>query len=167
MLIPKLAAIAKAKNFNLHIVLTAPADKNIYHRIFLDKVALHGVEDIVSVVGSVENSQLASIYKQIDVVVLLSKLESFSNNILEAWKFKKPLLISDELWSRSICKNAAVYVLRDSVSDILSKLNRLYLDAKYRHYLINQGNKQLSTFPTTDKKIEQEFNFVKYIYENN
>jgi hypothetical protein len=91
------------------------------------------------------------LYEQIDFVFLLSKLESFSNNIIEAWNFKKPLLISDEIWSRSICSNAAVYVPRNDVGQIVSSIEKLIEDKIFHNLIIENGSRQILSYPNIDE----------------
>jgi glycosyltransferase involved in cell wall biosynthesis len=122
LLIPEIAYHFKKHGINFNIILTAPNDFSILHKQFLELVSNYDVEDMITIVGPVKKEELFSLYSQIDYVFLLSKLESFSNNIIEAWTYKKVLVISDEEWSHGICKNAALYVNRDSPSEIVSKI---------------------------------------------
>ena len=71
--------------------------------------------------GQINHYELKNLYKNIDYVFLLSQLESFSNNIIESWYFRKLLIVSNEEWSRSICKEGACYVERNSIEDIYNE----------------------------------------------
>ena len=68
------------------------------------------VDELILLIGKIEKKNLPSLFDQIDFVFLLSILESFSNNIIESWTYKRPLIISDEHWARTICEGAALYV---------------------------------------------------------
>jgi len=104
---------------------------------------------------------LASLYSQVDYVMLLSKLESFSNNIIEAWQFRKPLVASSEDWAKAICKDAAVYVNRDSPEDVASKLRYLECNPTDVQNLINHGIKELAEYPSIAIRIREELAFLR------
>jgi len=165
MLIPEIAAASKKRMINVHFLLTAPPDGSEVHKQFCAKVFNRGVADLVTVIGQVEKSQLQSLYEQVDAVVLLSKLESFSNNIIEAWYFKKPLVIASEEWSRSICKEAAFYVPRDSADDIADALSALICHGDKVDKIIENGTLELRGYPTIEKKISAEIDYAEYVFK--
>lgn len=167
MLIPLLAAELRTRKRPFAFFLTAPLDNSEEHKQFCELVRLHNVEDMVFITGPVHKDELSSLYTQIDYVFLLSKLESFSNNIIEAWFFRKPLLVADELWSRSICKEAAIYVNRDSVTDIADKLCFLLDSNTAYDQVIERGAKILHEYPTIQDRIKQEMEYIKYVFKHN
>lgn len=165
MLIPKIAKEFQNNSIPFHFILTAPEDNSILHKEFIKLCKLYSVEDMISVVGTVKKEQLKSLYQQIDFVFLLSKLESFSNNIIESYFFKRPLVIADEPWARDLCKDAAVYVDRDSPSSIFQGVMNI-IDSKDRlEELIEKGNEILKSYPSVQMKMEQEIDFLKYVYK--
>ncbi len=166
LIIPELAAELKNRNTHFHFLLTAPADNSQEHLEFVKKVSEYKVNDLVSIIGPISKEQIPSLYNKIDFVFLLSKLESFSNNIIEAWHFKKPILISDEQWSHSICQDAAIYVSRNDVCAIVNSVEKLIDDSAFYNSMIEKGNYEISTYPTIDEKTIQELNFIKKVYEN-
>jgi glycosyltransferase involved in cell wall biosynthesis len=166
MLIPEIASEFKKNNIEFHFLLTAPLDNSEMHNSFSNLVNKYHVEDIVSVVGSVKKEELASLYEKIDYVFLLSKLESFSNNIIESWYFDKVLVVADEPWSRGICKSAAVYVDRDSVEDIANKLRHCINDDNTVKNILAEGKMMLKKYPSIEQRITMEMEFIKYVYEN-
>lgn len=167
MMIPEIALQLKKANQKFHFLLTAPLDNSQMHQEFIHLVHLNDVEDMVTVTGQINKNQLASLYAQIDYVFLLSKLESFSNNIIEAWYFCKPLIIADELWSRAICGESAVYVDRDDSLDIANNIIKLETELLYKHQKINQGMEILKIYPTIEERIEREMEFIQNVYKNN
>ena len=107
---------------------------------------------------------LASLYRQIDFVFLLSKLESFSNNIIEAWTFGKPLIASDEEWTHAICGDSAIYVERSSPEEIASQITSCLNDEKRITQVVEAGKKILSEYPTIEERTEQELSFIEEVY---
>jgi glycosyltransferase involved in cell wall biosynthesis len=165
-LIPAIAAILKRNGIPFHFIITAPLDNSSRHKKFQELVSENNVDDMVSIVGHVKKDELQSLYEQIDYVFLLSKLESFSNNIIEAWYFKKPLIIAEGEWSRSICGEAALYVGRDSAFDIFEKIKLLQFDHKLKSVILSKGTEKLQEYPTIEERIFQEMEFLRNVFKN-
>lgn len=164
MLIPLIAQEIKKRGLCFKIVLTAPTDTKEFE-IFSELLLKHDVRDFVIVIGSIKKEELHELYTEIDVVFLLSKLESFSNNIIEAWYFSKPLVVSDELWARSICKDSATYVDRDSPVSIADAVVALINDKALYSERIENGKKLLSLYPGIEQRIINELAFIKNVIE--
>jgi glycosyltransferase involved in cell wall biosynthesis len=167
LLIPEIAYKMRSLNIDFHFILTAPQDDSPMHNKFAELANQFGVSDMISIVGQVKKEELGSLYKQIDFVFLLSKLESFSNNIIEAWTYKRVLVIADEPWSRALCNEAALYVNRESAEEIARSMNNILSNETLRNDLIQKGIHELKTFPTVEEKYLQEINFLKTVYERN
>jgi glycosyltransferase involved in cell wall biosynthesis len=159
MLIPDILADARDRGFDLKIILTAPEDQGRLHKSFVRRISNLNVTDRVFMVGPVRKRQLASLYNKVDLVFLLSKLESFSNNIIEAWTYSKPLVVADEPWAHSLCSNAALYVDRENVTAIVDSVMRL-VQADFRERIVESGLEQLGKFPSPSEKVEAELDFV-------
>jgi len=164
LIIPQLASELKSRGENIHFVFTAPIDNSRQCIEFFDELSRLDVRHMVSVIGSVEKKYLASLYSQIDYVALLSKLESFSNNIIEAWYFQRPLIVSDEEWARGICGDAALYVRRDSVIDVADKIIRLGDGRISEKILIGHGEVKLSSYPNVSDRIRREIKYLEHVF---
>ena len=165
MLIPEIAAEAQKQGVKLQFILTAPKDKSKLHIQFVHKTKKLRVQDQIKIIGTIHKEQLSNLYKEIDFVFLLSKLESFSNNIIEAWYYKKILIVSDELWSRAICNEAALYVNRENPVKIIKHLKLLIEDSKKQQDIIKKGSEEILKYPTITERTTAEINFVKKIYQ--
>ncbi|HIF58331.1 MAG TPA: glycosyltransferase family 1 protein [Rhodospirillales bacterium] len=161
LLVPRLAHELKKLKLNVEFVITASADGSSCAEEFFSEVSQWEVADKINCIGQVDKNELSDLYDKIDFVLLLSLLESFSNNIIEAWHFGKPLIISDEMWARSICGNAALYVDRDNAICIAREIVKLYKKEARRKELISSGKMELSKFPTVGQRLEQEFQFIE------
>jgi glycosyltransferase involved in cell wall biosynthesis len=167
MLIPEIAFRLKQLSIDFQFVITAPKDNSREHNQFVDKMKSLDVIDYIKIIGPVKKEELASLYEKINFVFLLSKLESFSNNIIEAWYYKRLLIISDELWAKSICKDAALYVDRDNVNFIAKTIQLLIENDMIKKNIIENGEKEILNYPTIKERTIEEINFIKKIYESN
>jgi len=165
-IIPELVRKALDKGCHLHITITAPLDNSKYHKKFLKLCNEYKVKDYISIIGTVKKSELNNLYKNIDFVFLLSKLESFSNNIIESWHYKRPIVISDLDWAKSICKNAAIYVKRDSTDDIIEKILVYINDNKKYKAIVENGSELIKTYPNYIEKTLLEIKFLEDVYNN-
>lgn len=161
MIIPELAKELKLRGVDIQFVLTAPDDNSHSCTRFMSLLREHQVEDMVKVVGSVKKQHLQELYSRSDLVFLLSRLESFSNNIIESWYFKRPVVVADEEWSKAICNDAAVYVDRSSVTDIADKVIALIENKEFKANLIEKGLNELNRYPTIVEKTEEELRYLK------
>jgi len=165
MIIPEIAFYLKKEGIPFEFVITAPIDNSLEHIRFTEKVKYFDVEDYINLTGTVKKQDLTSLYENINFVFLLSKLESFSNNIIEAWYHKRLLIISDEIWSKSICKESAFYVQRDDAVIIASALGKIIKDKKLQNLIIEKASIELLSYPTINERTVSEINYLKQIYE--
>lgn len=164
MLIPQIAACLKKQSVPFLFVLTAPIDESPLHKQFMAKAKELNVEEYIYLSGIVAKPMLPNLYRKIDFVFLLSKLESFSNNIIEAWTYAKPLIASDEEWTHAICGNSAIYVERDNPEKIASCIIDCLKNKTTTSSAVEIGRKLLASYPTIEERTRQELNFIEEIY---
>lgn len=73
-------------------------------------------------IGRVPSDGMPATVADSDVMMLISELESFSNNVIEAFAARVPLVISDRDWAKSVCRDAAAYcepTVEDSIADAI------------------------------------------------
>ncbi|WP_029594810.1 glycosyltransferase [Exiguobacterium chiriqhucha] len=80
------------------------------------------LESFVWNLGIVNKNDLSSLYKNVDYLIMPTFLETFGNPYIEAMYNKVPILASDFDFSRSVCKEAAVYFNTFDTDDIINKL---------------------------------------------
>jgi hypothetical protein len=166
LIIPKIASILKANGIDYKFIITAGHRKNNFiYKKFISLMQDYDVKNYIDIIEPVDKSQLKYLYNAIDHVFLLSALESFSNNIVESWYFEKPLIITNALWAKSICKKAALYVNRNDENDIVNGILKLIKYKTLVNRLINEGKKELMKYPSIKEKTLQELNFLEDIYE--
>ncbi len=118
-----------------------------------------GVPHLVECIGRASPASMGELVASADLVLLISHLESFSNNVIEAFACGVPLVISDRDWARAACRDAAVYVEPNSapaIADgILTALDR-------RAEYVERGALVLERhYPMSDDRMRSIWNFVE------
>jgi glycosyltransferase involved in cell wall biosynthesis len=161
LLIPKVAHKLRSWGVEVEFILTVARDDSSCSSEFFSQVKKWDVADLINCIGQVKKAQLPSLYKTVDLVLLLSLLESFSNNIIESWLYGRPLLVADELWSRALCADAAYYVQRDEVDKIAEAITNICTQQPVRELLISNGKRELSKYPSISERFSQEILFIR------
>ncbi len=104
--------------------------------------------------GKISPRDVDLLYKQADVSVNLSDLESFSNNYMEAWKAGIPVIASDRDFSRHICGASAVYVEPHLPSSVAEGMIRTLADSDFRKSAVAEGKRRLAELPSLEARAE-------------
>lgn len=111
------------------------------------------VENYFDFRGKVSSDEIQSIYDDIDVMLNISDLESFSNNYMEAWRARKPILASDTDFSRYICGESAVYVDPHDLESLCEKVG-MFVNSKLDiEAMLLVGDQKLALLPTLDDRL--------------
>lgn len=121
---------------------------------FFKAIKDRGIEEYFFFLGKVSSSDVEFIAKACDSVLLLSSLESFSNNLIEAWAYQRPLVVTDGDWSRSACGNAALYVNVHRLTSIVESVLTISTDDELYKRLVLHGTERLNRFPTPARKVQ-------------
>jgi hypothetical protein len=124
-----------------------------------------GVADNIILFSAVAPNEVPELIKKSDALALFSLLESFSNNIIESWYFEKPLFISDEEWSRSICNDAVIYVDRNSPFSIAQKIIAYRGDDKLQNETKEFAKLELLKYPDPKKKVALQVEFLRKVWD--
>lgn len=158
--IPQIILSAQASGLHLKIIFTASKDSVSEYNEFMNELRNLKLTDDVIMLGTVDKSQLKDLYNKVDIIFLLSLLESFSNNILEAWNYKVPIIMRNSGWGRSICKDSAVYVEPHNSDDIAKGIRAALENQKN---LVNIGKDMLDEYPSIHQKSKMEIDFIKKV----
>ena len=139
------------------LVVTMPmgaAYARVVEQAFID----NGVEERIKNIGPVEPKNVADALHNVDAVVNIALLESFSNNWVEAWTAKKPLISTDADWARASCENAAIYIDPLNAKDAALKIQN---GLKGQDQLLNNGNVRIKELSGGKTKIEKYLDILK------
>jgi glycosyltransferase involved in cell wall biosynthesis len=165
-ILPSVAYLLKKVKVKIKFVLSLNFD-SAEIKPLVDQIELFGVGDYFTFVGKVKAIHVHQVVKSCDAMILLSKLECFSSNVIEAFYFKKPLIISNEPWARAVCESAAVYVNRDDAQDIFNNIIGLLNDKEATDTLTQKGIEVLKHFNNPREKVVKQVKFLEYIYQKN
>ena len=119
----------------------------------------HGLE-AYEFLGSVAPDAIQDCYAGSDALLSLSDLESFSNNYLEAWKTRTPLVVSDRDFAREICLDSAVYVEPHDPVSVAAGIRQLVSDPDDCRRRVEAGAQLLLTMPTAAEKRAQVLGLI-------
>nr|WP_281719431.1 glycosyltransferase [Nitrosomonas nitrosa] len=105
--------------------------------------------------GSIPPQRIMEAYNQADIVVLLSDLESFSSNYMEAWSVRLPLVVSDRDFTRNICAGSALYVDPHQPNDVAEQLILVSEDLDLQNRLVKAGEERLSLLPSPQQRFSR------------
>lgn len=164
-ILPKVAKILRDRQLKFKFVLTLDSTNPDVNLRLVSQINALKVSEYFEFIGQVKAIHVHQVIKSCDSMILLSKLECFSSNIIEAFFFNKPLIISDEIWAKEACQNAAIYVDRDSPKDIAESIIKLFRNKELQDQLTTEGNKLLNEFNTPYDKVKKQVMFLEKIYE--
>jgi len=141
-----LAGLIKASKLDYRIVTTVNPDTDAARR-FLDSIAEHGLQDIITNIGQVPLNQMHSLYKQCDALLMPTLLESFSIVYLEAMHHGLPVFTSDMWFAQAVCSDAAKYFDPFDAVDILRALDEVMQNPDVKSAQIEKGTHRLASFP--------------------
>jgi glycosyltransferase involved in cell wall biosynthesis len=118
------------------------------------------IEEYFNFLGHVPQKEIAIVYEQSDLLMLLSDLESFSNNHMESWKIGIPQVVSDRDFTRGICRDSAVYIEPHDVRNVAEVLQKTLSDTELQLDIVAKGKAFMKELPTQKERMIQILNLV-------
>jgi len=135
----------------VRFVLTLDEQSEYWHAIAREARS-QGVEEAFCNLGPVGHTDVASLISRCGAMGTFSALESFSNNFVEAWRMGVPLLVSDRDWAREACGKGALYIEVEQAAGAAEAIARVAGEGAVREHLVQEGTRQLSTYPSPTAK---------------
>lgn len=164
-ILPFVAKLLKENNLKIKFVLSLSKNDKIVRSKLIDNIISNDVSEYFEFIGKVYAIHVHQVVKSCDAMILLSKLECFSSNIIESYYFRKLLILADEPWARSICGDAALYINRDSKQDIFKKISNVINNPHLHKEIITFADAKLNSFNNPYTKVQEQVKFLEYIYE--
>jgi len=105
--------------------------------------------------GKIAPSDVAAQLQAVDGIVNIARLESFSNNWVEAWAAGLPLISTDADWARASCGEAAIYVDPEQPEQAAERIYTVFSSPEKLAALALAGDRQLLELGALGSKIER------------
>ena len=145
---------------NFHFVISTSESDFINALNEKDKPVFFKNISLFTFLGTIPPYEISKLYQQCDFLVLLSDLESFSSNYLEAWKAGMPLIVSDRDFSRHICGNSALYIEPHQPKEAARQIGQFIQDGEAIKSNIIEGKKLFEKLPNNDVRFNEIINLI-------
>lgn len=135
---------------DLKVILTGGGRLEIADREFIQRL---GLTNRVRHINATDE-QLNYLYQQAQLFVYPSLYEGFGLPILEAFKAKCPILLSDTECFREVAADAALFFNATDLDALVSSLELVVDNTALKADLVERGTKRLAAFPL-QKSIDQ------------
>jgi glycosyltransferase involved in cell wall biosynthesis len=147
VLLPVARRIREA-GLDVKIVTTLARDENKGARRFLDAVEAERLSSVIVNVGTVPMSQVPSLYKQTDALMLPTFLESFSGTYVEAMYHRRPILTSDLDFAKGVCGESAFYFNPTDDAEIFDAIRSVLWSPDLRSKNVARSSELLALMPS-------------------
>ncbi|TXH36603.1 MAG: glycosyltransferase family 1 protein [Rhodospirillaceae bacterium] len=165
-LVPRIARQLRQLNRNSDIRFILTLRQGDQKTIdILHQAAQLGVSDMIDNIGPVPAEGCAELYRSCDAVILPSRGESVSNNVMESWIMERPLVVSDLEWARSACGPAAIYFEFDNEHDAAMRLAELRERPDLYSHIVQLGREELKKYNTPAGRYQQYVDVMQTIHQ--
>jgi glycosyltransferase involved in cell wall biosynthesis len=105
-----------------------------------------GIGSKIKFTGVLSRAELVSLYRQADIFVYPSAVESFGHPLLEAMASGLPVIAADTPVNRELCGEAAVYFATFDAAECASRIRELAQSPAARSDLSQRGRKRAAQF---------------------
>jgi glycosyltransferase involved in cell wall biosynthesis len=151
-LLPRIAAEMLKRRCTDFCFLSTMPHEHLYTLSIVQKFKEMGLASHFQNIGTVPHRDVPSIVHTVQAVCTFSRLESYSNNFVEAWKMERPLVVTDADWARDSCKSAALYVDPANFAQTAERLADLIATPRLQASLVEEGKKRLQKLPSPEQK---------------
>jgi glycosyltransferase involved in cell wall biosynthesis len=159
-LLPKIVKSMIEDGLNNFCFLLTMDEKNNYTKELLNSISKMHLESYIVNLGPVDNYKVANLIEQSDAIINIAKLESFSNNFVEAWQMERVLFVTDDEWAKDSCGDGAVYLDIYNHTSIALSIKNTMESKEFYSSTVKRGIEQLNSYPNPREKILQFVNII-------
>ena len=160
-IIPSVAKSLKILHPEFEFIFTLTIDKQnrVWRNMLRESIAL-GVDCNIVNIGPYKYCEARGLYDSHHIVCLPSILEVFSTSYLEAMAAGKPLVVSDLVFARDICQNAAYYAKPLCAESFANGIVKAAVDRKYAAGIKRNGFSVLKKYGDYGLRYRQIINVL-------
>ena len=163
-LLEVLKLLKEKKNEKIGFIFCGPDKGNL--EFIKEKIQEYKIQDLVKILGFIKETELISLYKYSDGIVMPTYLGRSSLPLLEALYFKKKIFYSKNTLDKSLSKYVEEFNL-DDYKDLSNKLIE-FIEKKQNNDLSNtyESLNLDSSFLNNYKKVIEEFSLIQKKWKN-
>lgn len=123
-----------------------------------------GLGDKYKNLGTISPMNIASLLSRSSAVANIARLESFSNNWVEAWAAKLPLISTDSEWARASCMDAAIYINPEDPLRSAEVIHSALSESEKVDELVANGIRILKELPSPEQKTFEYMQIIEKEY---
>jgi glycosyltransferase involved in cell wall biosynthesis len=139
--------LIKANRLPYRIFLTIEAGQHPKAERLLRQIFNESLEDVVVPIGNVPTDCIASVYQQVDGLLMPTLLESFSATYVDAMHFGVSIFTSQRDFAEEVCGDSAYYFDPLSAQSIVDTIHAGYSNETVRQRKITDGRLRSTTLP--------------------
>lgn len=143
------------KGANRYRLITTMPHDHSYCRLNASEFARLSISDACVNVGPINPADVGELLSKVDAIINVALLESFSNNWVEAWAAKLPLIATDAEWARASCGDAAIYIDPNDPANAAQRIIDVFDNPHALDAMRASGTKQLASLPTQEERFGQ------------
>jgi len=156
-----LIQIAKEmKKTNTDFCFITTMQDNSYTKSFSDTIKEEDLGGFIYNLGPINSMDAGKLIRECDSMINIAVLESFSNNFIEAWTFKKPLILTDADWSRESCGESAFYINPENFKETANGILTLIENKKLQQTLLLSYEDTLSGYFNYKEKTQKYIELI-------
>jgi glycosyltransferase involved in cell wall biosynthesis len=164
-LVEAFSKLLKEKKIPEDVSLVIVGKKGWLYEEIVQAPEMYDVKNLVKFLEFVDDEDLPLLYKNAIAFVLPSLYEGFGLPVLEAMNYGCPVITSSVSSLPEAGGDAALYVDPKDVSDIASKMEKIYKDKNLRSEMIEKGKKQVTKF-SWEKSAEKTLEVLREVVGN-
>lgn len=123
------------------------------------------LSDYVTFTGAVHHKKIAPLYKNADVFVYPSSVETFGLPVLEAMACGTPVVASNRMSVPEVAGDAALIVDPDNIEEMTEEIYRIITDEKLRESLVKKGYERVKQF-TWEKTAKETLKVFEEVHSS-
>ena len=132
--------------YDLRLVIAGSIGSQSLKSSLEQTLAKHGLLDRATFTGFVSKEELANLYRQAELLIFPSLVETFGLPLIEAMASGLPVVTSNATAMPEICQEAALYFDPQCVAEMTQAMFRVLNDSAVRDDLVNKGLKRAAGF---------------------
>ncbi|GAB3891001.1 hypothetical protein GCM10028803_02370 [Larkinella knui] len=141
------ARLIKEQRLPYRIFLTIEAWQHRRAKQLLEQIASESLQNILIPIGNVPADCVASLYQQVEGLLLPTLLESFTATYVDAMHFGVSIFTSQRDFAEEVCGEAAFYFDPLSAQRIVDTIHAGYTNEALRQRKITEGRLRSTTLP--------------------